>query len=73
MALRATRASSTDAQLARLVEERFGGLDDVVVSAVDYAGRDGHVNSVEQGVVQRTENRQSRRIYRQKHDPQTRG
>ena len=43
VALRATRQSSTDVQLARLVEERFGGLDDVVVTAVDYAGRDGHV------------------------------
>ena len=46
VALRATRASSTDSQLARLVEERFGGLDDLVVSAVDYAGRDGHVPSM---------------------------
>ena len=46
VALRATNGSSTDAQLARLVEERFGGLDDVVVSAVDYAGRAGHVPSM---------------------------
>ena len=37
------------------------------------AGRDGHVNSLEQGAVQRTENRQSRKIYRQKHDAQVRG
>ena len=37
------------------------------------AGRDGHVNSLEQGSVQRSENKQSRRIYRQKHDAQTRG
>jgi hypothetical protein len=36
------------------------------------AGRDGHVNSVEQGAVQRTENRQSRKIFRQKHDAQVR-
>lgn len=37
------------------------------------AGRDGRVNSLEQGAVQRTENRQSRKIYRQKHDGQNRG
>ena len=42
VALRAVRGSSTDRQLARLVEERFGGLDDVVVSAVDYASRADH-------------------------------
>ncbi|HXD04679.1 MAG TPA: hypothetical protein VN680_01420 [Burkholderiaceae bacterium] len=37
------------------------------------AGRDGHVGANEQANVQRTENRQSRRIYRQKHDAQVRG
>ncbi len=37
------------------------------------AGRDGHVNGLEQGAVQRTENRQSRHIYKQKHDRQVRG
>ena len=37
------------------------------------AGRDGHVNALEQGSVQRSENKQSRRVYRQKHDAQTRG
>jgi hypothetical protein len=37
------------------------------------AGRDGHVNSLEQASVQRSENRQSKRIHRQKHDAQTRG
>jgi hypothetical protein len=34
------------------------------------AGRDGHVGAAEQAHVQRTENRQSRKIYRQKHDAQ---
>ena len=42
VALRAARVSSTELQLARLVEERLGGLDDVVVTAVDYAGRPDH-------------------------------
>ncbi len=42
VALRAARVSSTDLRLARLVEERFGGLDDVVVTAVDYAARADH-------------------------------
>ncbi|WP_136418575.1 hypothetical protein [Herbaspirillum sp. ST 5-3] len=37
------------------------------------AGRDGHVGSVEQTRVQRTENRQSGRIHRQRHDAQHRG
>jgi hypothetical protein len=36
------------------------------------AGRDGHVGAAEQKVVQRSENRQSKRIYKQKHDAQTR-
>jgi hypothetical protein len=36
------------------------------------AGRDGHVSAHEQGRVQRAENRQSRRIFREKHDPQER-
>jgi hypothetical protein len=34
------------------------------------AGADGHVGPHEQGVIQRTQNRQSRQIYRQKHDGQ---
>ncbi len=42
VALRAARVSSTDLRLARLVEERFGGLDDLVVTAVDYAARADH-------------------------------
>ena len=33
------RFSPTDAQLARLIEERSPGLDDVVVTAVEYAAR----------------------------------
>lgn len=33
-------------QLARLLEERHGGLDDVVVTAVDYAARTDHVAPV---------------------------
>ncbi|MFC3107116.1 hypothetical protein ACFQAT_20940 [Undibacterium arcticum] len=37
------------------------------------AGHDGHVSAAEQARVQRTENRQSRRIHRQKHDAQQRG
>jgi hypothetical protein len=32
----------TPLQLARLIEERHGGLDDVVVTAVDYAARPAH-------------------------------
>lgn len=36
------------------------------------AGADGHVGKVEQARVQRKENRNSRRIYRQKHDAQVR-
>ena len=42
VATRGARDTSTERQRARLVEERLGGLDDVVVSAVDYAARDGH-------------------------------
>jgi hypothetical protein len=34
------------------------------------AGRDGHVGANEQGHVQRAENRQSKRVYREKHDAQ---
>ncbi len=34
------------------------------------AGADGHVGAAEQARVQRSENRQSKRIYRQKHDAQ---
>ena len=37
------------------------------------AGRDGHVGAREQKRVQRTDNRQSKRIYREKHDAQQRG
>lgn len=36
------------------------------------AGRDGHVGAAEQARVQRAENHQSKRIYRQKHDAQER-
>lgn len=42
VALRSARVHSTELQVARLVEERCGGLDDVVVTAIDYAGRAGH-------------------------------
>ena len=42
VALRAARLATTPVQVARLLEERLGGLDDVVVTAVDYASRDGH-------------------------------
>lgn len=38
-----------------------------------HAGANGHVSGAEQASVQRSENRQSRRIYRQKHDAQVRG
>ena len=38
-ALRSSHAPATPQQLARLLEERHGGLDDVVVSAVDYSTR----------------------------------
>ena len=37
------------------------------------AGADGHVGKAEQASVQRSENRQSKRIVRQKHDAQVRG
>jgi hypothetical protein len=37
------------------------------------AGSDGHVGAAEQQHIQRAENRQSRRIHRQKHDGQSRG
>jgi hypothetical protein len=37
------------------------------------AGRDGHVGANEQKRVQRAENRQSKRIFREKHDAQTKG
>jgi hypothetical protein len=36
------------------------------------AGRDGHVGAAEQARIQRTENRQSRRIHHEKHDAQAR-
>jgi len=36
------------------------------------AGADGHVSAREQQLVQKGENRQSRRIAKQKHDAQTR-
>jgi len=35
------------------------------------AGHDGHVGAAEQGHIQHAENVQSRRIYKQKHDAQT--
>jgi hypothetical protein len=41
-----------------------------VARAESAAGRDGHVGAGEQAHVQRAENRQSKRIYRQKHDAQ---
>ena len=37
------------------------------------AARDGHVGKAEQNGVQRAENRQSRRIHREKTDAQVRG
>jgi hypothetical protein len=37
------------------------------------AGADGHVGKAEQAGIQRSENRQSRRIFKQKHDAQVRG
>ena len=37
------------------------------------AGHDGHVGAAEQAQVQRAENHQSRRIFKQKHDGQVRG
>ncbi|MFO1219746.1 MAG: hypothetical protein U1E89_15365 [Burkholderiaceae bacterium] len=36
------------------------------------AGADGHVGAAEQARIQRAENRQSKRIYREKHDAQER-
>ena len=42
VALWSTRVATTPLQIARLVEERHGGLDDVVVTAVDYAARPDH-------------------------------
>src|SRR2546421_310444 len=36
------------------------------------AGADGHVGAGEQRRIQKQENRQSKRIYREKHDAQTR-
>ncbi len=37
------------------------------------AGKDGHVGAVEQHKIQRADNRESKRIHRQKHDGQQRG
>ena len=37
------------------------------------AGRDGHVGAAEQRNIQKTENRQSKRIHKEKTDAQTRG
>ena len=37
------------------------------------AGKDGHVGAAEQHRIQRADNRESKRIHRQKHDGQTRG
>jgi hypothetical protein len=42
-----------------------------VAHAEAAAGRDGHVGAAEQRHIQRAENRQSKRIYREKHDAQT--
>ncbi|MEZ5294141.1 MAG: DUF4175 family protein [Vicinamibacterales bacterium] len=42
VALVGARETSTPLQIARLVEERLGGLDDVVATAVDYAARPDH-------------------------------
>lgn len=42
VSLWSARGSATPLQVARLVEERHGGLDDVVVTAVDYAARPDH-------------------------------
>lgn len=42
VSLWSARGATTPIQIARLVEERHGGLDDVVVTAVDYAARPGH-------------------------------
>jgi hypothetical protein len=46
VALRAARVVTTPVQVARLLEERLGGLDDVVVTAVDYAARPDHTAPV---------------------------
>lgn len=46
VALRAGRVVTTPVQVARLLEERLGGLDDVVVTAVDYAARPDHAAPV---------------------------
>ncbi|MEP7117677.1 MAG: hypothetical protein ABI880_08850, partial [Acidobacteriota bacterium] len=45
-ALRAARVRSTELQVARLVEERVDGLDDVVVTAIDYGGRADRVPAI---------------------------
>jgi len=37
-----------------------------------HAGADGHVGQREQRNVQKDENQQSKRVYKQKHDKQTR-
>jgi hypothetical protein len=42
VALWSARGRPTPLQIARLIEERHGGLDDVVVTAVDYAARPAH-------------------------------
>src|SRR5688572_20997019 len=39
VSLWSARGRPTPLQIARLIEERHGGLDDVVVTAVDYAAR----------------------------------
>lgn len=57
--------SLTNREVARLE-----GGQARVARAEARAGRDGHVGAAEQAHVQRAENRQSRRIYRQKHDAQ---
>ncbi len=59
--------SLTNREAGRL-EGRQAHVDHVEARA----GRDGHVGPYEQGRIQRTDNRDSHRIYRQKHDGQTR-
>jgi hypothetical protein len=59
--------SLTNREVARL--ERGQARDD---SKQYRAGRDGHVGAAEQGSIQRSENRQSQRIYNLKHNDRVR-
>jgi hypothetical protein len=52
VSLWSARGAATPLQIARLVEERHGGLDDVVVTAVDYAARPGHDPSMAERLAQ---------------------